>query len=280
MIEMQDKLQGTSAQAEAIAARLRVARQNNTALVDYPGTMPTTLADSYHIQDVAIAGWPDTIGGWKVGRIPADKLDHFGTDRLIGPIFEASIVRANGSDNAVFDAIAGGFCAVEAEYVFELRDDADLSRTDYNTKDALALVKDLWTGIEIAGSPMAKINIWGPTAVVSDFGNNTGLILGRRLDNWRSRLANLACTLDIDYVPIGTGTVSAIPGGIEQSLVFALNCAARRGLPLKAGMFISTGAVTGVHEIDAGQSAQAHFGEDGTIYCRRQGKSTLRASLP
>lgn len=254
---------------QSVATAFRLARLAGKALADFPGMIPTNLTQSYQIQDEAIAAWPDKIGGWKVGRIMGDLADLHGTDRLIGPIFQQSIEKANGYTPVLFDSFDGGFCAVEGEYVFELAEDAQADKHDYNGEAVLKLVKTLWTGVEIAGSPLATINALGPTVVVADFGNNRGLILGEEVTDWRARLDDFSCTMDIENLQIGTGHVSMFPGGILGSLVFALNCAAQRGWPLKAGMMISTGAVTGVHDIELGQSARAGFGSDGAIFCRR-----------
>jgi 2-keto-4-pentenoate hydratase len=259
----------SATQASAIAGEFRAARISRTALTDFPGPLPRVLEESYCIQDTAIAHWPDKIVGWKVGRILGDLVALHGTDRLIGPIFAESLQRASGDEEESFAAIPSGFCAVEGEYVFELAFDAEPGKTDYNAVSALALVGELWTGIEIAGSPLATINDLGPTVVVSDFGNNWGLILGKPVENWRSRLEALTCAVTINGDVVGTGVVTAFPGGITQSLVFALNCAAGRGLPLKRGMLISTGAVSGVHDAKPGDHAIADFGQDGKIACHR-----------
>lgn len=255
--------------AKSTTEAFRIARLAGEPLTEFPGAVPATLAQSYSLQDEAIAAWPDAISGWKVGRILGELEQVHGTNRLIGPIFKSSIQFAKTKQNLAFSAIVGGFCAVESEFVFELAKDAEPTRQNYTPEAALALVKTLWTGIEIAGSPLATINALGPTVVVTDFGNNKGLILGGEVDGWRARLNDLTCTMKIDGQPIGEGHVNAFPGGIVGSLVFALNCAAGRGLPLKAGMYISTGAVTGVHDIGPGQSACAGFGPDGTILCNR-----------
>jgi 2-keto-4-pentenoate hydratase len=256
-----------------VAAAFRSARLAGKAIPAFPGNIPTNLTQSYKIQDEAIANWPDRVAGWKVGRILGDLASLHGADRLIGPIFQSSIQKAAGATSVPFDAYEGGFCAVEAEYVFELAHDADPEVFDYEGEAALDLVNTLWTGVEIAGSPLATINALGPTVVVSDFGNNKGLILGATVANWRGRLNDFACKMEIDGHEIGTGHVSGFSRGITGSLVFALNCAARRGLPLKAGALISTGAVTGVHDIAVGQFARADFGKDGVIFCHRVGAS-------
>ncbi|GBF58767.1 hypothetical protein PbB2_02455 [Candidatus Phycosocius bacilliformis] len=267
MLQTGQTIQEPDSIPSAIAERFRIARLNRTPLATFPGPMPTALADSYRIQDVAIATWPDQLIGWKVGRILGELVDVYGTDRLIGPIFAKSLSRIEAREEAKFAAIEHGFCAVEGEYVFELSDDADPAKTNYDAHTALELVGNLWTGIELAGSPLATINELGPTVVVSDFGNNWGLILGQPVDNWRVRLHGLACKVSINDHLVGQGDVTAFPGGITQSLVFALNCAAARGLPLTRGMLVSTGAVSGVHDLLPGQHAVADFGPDGTLAC-------------
>ena len=60
------------------------------------------------------------------------------------------------------------------------------------------------------------------------------------------------------------GVLSTLP---LAALAFALRCNARRGRPLRAGDYISTGAATGVHSIGAGQSAEAIFTGVGTLKC-------------
>jgi 2-keto-4-pentenoate hydratase len=56
-------------------------------------------------------------------------------------------------------------------------------------------------------------------------------------------------------------------GGPAPALAFLLGHCAARGRPLKAGMYITTGAATGIHDIHAGQSARISFGEHGEIFC-------------
>jgi len=55
-----------------------------------------------------------------------------------------------------------------------------------------------------------------------------------------------------------------------ESLRFLLELCARRSRPLKAGAWVSTGAITGVHEIVAGQSARVSFGDAGEVHCRAE----------
>lgn len=251
--------------ALSIARAFTEARRGATGLTAYPGPQPSTLDAAYAIQDEAIALWPDRIAGWKLGRIPAPWSERYGAGRLVGPVF-SRFVWPEGPESTRFGVIAGGFAAVEAEYVLELGEAAP-ARDGWTAATVAPLVSRAFVGVEIAGSPFAEINDHGPAVTASDFGNNAGLILGAEVADWRARLADLTCEIRIDGAVVGTGGASAIPGGPFESLAFLLNTLHRRGRRLDAGQLVSTGAATGVHRIHAGQGAQADFGPDGVIAC-------------
>jgi len=112
----------------------------------------------------------------------------------------------------------------------------------------------------LAGSGLRLINRPGPPLVVSDYGNNAGLLLGPEVADWRQRLVEgLACETFIAGVSVGTGGTNAIHGGVLAALAFALAKGARRGRPLRAGQLVSTGAATGLPDIVAGQHARVAF---------------------
>jgi 2-keto-4-pentenoate hydratase len=254
--------------AKRVAAEFVKARRAAGSLTQYPGPTPPDLESAYRCQDEAISLWDDSIAGWKVGWIPEPFSQKFGAQRLVGPIFTRSIQRLNGS--AVFEApvFASGFAAIEAEFVVQLSKDAPADVVDWTAETAQRFVKAMYVGIEIASSPLANINDFGPTVVASDFGNNAGLLLGTEIADWQTRsLDSLNCETRIDGAVVGRGSAAAVSGGPLTALAFALRCNALRGRPLRAGEFVSTGAATGVHAIDAGQSAEAIFGGIGSLKC-------------
>jgi 2-keto-4-pentenoate hydratase len=59
----------------------------------------------------------------------------------------------------------------------------------------------------------------------------------------------------------------SVPGGPFESLRALLEICARRHLPLRRGMQISTGAVTGVHIIAPGQSTLIEMAGLPAIAC-------------
>lgn len=255
--------------AKGVAAEFVKARRAAGSFTQYPGAAPKDLDTAYRCQDEAIALWDDAVVGWKVGWIPEPLSGQFGAQRLVGPIFSRGVQRSHGAEIVDAPVFAQGFAAVEAEFVVELSQDAPANVTEWTAETARNFVRTLYIGIEIASSPLQNINDFGPAVIASDFGNNAGLILGPEIADWQARpLESLSCETRIDGNVVGRGTAAQVSGGPLSALAFALCLNARRGRPLRAGDFVSTGAATGVHPIQAGQSAEASFAGLGSLRCR------------
>jgi 2-keto-4-pentenoate hydratase len=255
--------------AEAIAGAFVSARLAGKSLAAFPGAVPATLAAAYLNQDAAIARWPDRVVGWKVGYIAPAARDASGDDRLIGPIFSRAVWAYQPGKALRFPVFPGGFAAVEAEYIFRLGSAVAVAGEKLSEAQALALVDAMHVGVETAGSPLATINVLGPTVVVSDFGNNAGLILGPAIPDWKQAMAApLDCSTYIEGALVGRGGDASVPGGLGAALAFALNCCRRRGIALPAGTLVTTGAATGIHDIAIGQSARIQFEGIGHIDCQ------------
>jgi len=254
---------------DAIASAFVAARRAGNALPDFPGTIPASLAEGYAIQERAIGRWPDAVAGWKVGGIAPAQRERNGDARLVGPIFRRALLWAENETEIEFPVFPGGFAAVEAEFVFRLARDADEGQRTFTPGAAAAMVASMHVGIETAGSPLATINVLGPTVIASDFGNNAGLIVGPPIRDWRTRpLEELTCTMYIEGTVVGRGSAAAIDGGPLGALAFALGHLAGRGRRGRAGDCITTGAVTGVHDVRAGQSAHVVFDGIAKLRCR------------
>ena len=253
----------------AIARAFVNARRACRPLPAYPGVLPGDLDTAYRIQDAAISLWPDRVAGWKVGAIPPDLQPAYGEERIVGPVFRGAVRPAPLGKEVDFAIFVGGFAAVEAEFVFEVGLDAPPGKIDWTSDEAAAAVARLHIGIEPASSPLASINEIGPVAVVSDFGNNAGLLLGPEVAGWRDRLASgISCETWIEGECVGRGGTGRLPRGPLGALAFALNRCARRGRPLRAGDLITTGAASGIHDILAGQAARLVFQGVGELLCR------------
>ena len=253
---------------DARASAFVEARLAGRSLPVYPGAMPASLEEAYAIQSAAISAWPDRVAGWKVGRINAPWDKAYGTDRIAGPIFRSQVTEAGSTPDSIV-LFSGGFGAIEGEIVIEAGADAPSGKHSWTLEDAQDFVGCVRLGAEIASSPFAGINDHGPLVTVSDFGNNNGLIIGGEVPGWRhASPADWRLRTVIDGIEVGASDATAIPGGPLESFRAVLEICARRGLPLRRGMHVSTGAVTGVHPIRAGQSATIEMAGMAPISCR------------
>lgn len=246
-----------------IAETFTEARASGSALARYPGTAPATLEAAYQVQAAAIARWPDTIKGWKVARVAPAFSTQFPEERLIGPAFARNVHHVAPGELAQCPVFEGGFAAVEAEIVIVVEADSPAGKADWTADSVIPLVKSLHIGVEVASSPLATLNDLGPGAVISDFGNNWGVVIGPAIENWRE-LETIEVETFIDGQSVGQGKV-AIKAGPLGALAFTLNKRAQQGEILRAGDVISTGMITGVHDIRIGQRSRHVFAGYGDV---------------
>lgn len=254
-------------QAATVAQAFVQARREARSLATYPGNAPTDLDGAYAIQDRAIALDGRTIIGWKVGRINPPHEARLGANRLSGPIFADDVVDAATGDAPDMPVFVGGFAAAEAEILLHVAPgfSGPVPITDAET---IAILDDVRFGIEVAGSPYPRINADGPTVTISDFGNNAGLVRGASLPDWREvDLCAIVVRTSIDGAVIGQGTSATMLDGPYGAVRFLLANLIARGFDVSSGLWVSSGAITGIHEVSVGQSVIAEFGDLGKVRC-------------
>ncbi|WP_284176754.1 hypothetical protein [Rhabdaerophilum sp. SD176] len=250
--------QGPSAD-EAIASAFRAARLDARALPGFPGIVPATLAEAYRVQDAAIAGFPDQVAGWKIAGIAPEWRDRLGAARLAGPVMRRQVRFASNGTEMPFPVFPDGFAAVEAEFILCLGQDIpdDLTASE---DGLLPYVGALHAGVETAGSPFAGINDLGPCSVISDLGNNSGIIVGPAISGWENRdWARLTARCSINGELAGEGSAARVMDGPLAAFGFLVTHLRARGYALKAGDYISTGMTTGIHLVAPGDLAEFEF---------------------
>ena len=253
-------------EGKRIAQAFVAARREAQALPSYPGRRPETLEQAYAIQDHAIALRQVAVGGWKVGRINPPLDAQFGTNRLAGPIFVDQIVPARPALS--MPVFGSGFAAAEAEFLLRIGTAPDPAKTHYTLAEATTLIDAVHAGIEIASSPYPGINEDGPTVTISDFGNNHGLVLGPAIPDWQSGdFLRWPVRLLVDGEEAGTARADQMLDGPFGAAAFLFGLAAARGIALRPGQWISSGAVTGVHRMHPGERATARFGDSIEVSC-------------
>lgn len=255
-----------SPQETRIAETFVAARWDARAITEYPAALPADIESAYRCQEAALRKWPDRVAGWKVARIGESWRHRYREERLIGPILARNVKRALSDGPVDCPVFTNGFAAVEAELIIRLNANAPASKFDWSIEDAIPLIAEICIGVEIASSPLPTLNELGPGAVISDFGNNWGVVVGLPIDNWRA-LRQISVSSEIEGVEVGQATVDLHRGALG-ALAFALMRAAYRGRPLQRGALISTGMITGVHDIVPGQHSRHHFAGIGEVRCR------------
>jgi 2-keto-4-pentenoate hydratase len=258
-----------------IASSFVNARAAGAALAAFPGIAPTTLVEAYAVQDAGISLTPDVIAGWKVGRILPPLDAQYGAERVCGPVFSTLLLLQDGATPQRGKVFGGGFGAAEAELLLRIGDAPPRGKSDYTLESAAALIDRVHIGIEIASSPFAGVNDIGPTAIVSDFGNNNGLVIGPEVADWQnSGYADWEVVTRIDGTEVGRGRANAFPDGPLGSVHFLLNNLGERGIDIAPGTWVSTGAITGVHIVGPGAHVEARFGDALVTSCTVEAVAT------
>jgi 2-keto-4-pentenoate hydratase len=245
---------------QQISSAFRAARLTATSLDSYPAqSAPPDLDTAYQIQEAGISAWPDSVLGWKVAVIQPVWRDRYASERLAGPIFSKTIWDAS-SQVASVPVIENGYAAVEAEFAIRIARSVPVSEPIIDPEQLLPYIEGVYAALELAASPLATLNALGPGAVISDFGNNSGLVVGAKLpDGLLSDPSSASSTVEINGEVAGHGSAARVPGGPLSALMFLVNHLASRGRTLKEGDWVSTGASTGIHLVKTGDRVTALF---------------------
>lgn len=260
----------SSPAAPDTVAALLDARLSGRALAVFPAPVPTTLAEAYAVQQRLTAALGAPVLGWKVGRIPSALIETLGAERIAGPVLRVG--ELDGGVRGEAPVFAGGAGAIEAEVMLRLRAVPD---GPAGGEDRVAWIDEIRAGFEVASSPAPDVHDHAPYGIIADIGINNGLLLGPKL-----RIGNfttLEVETQIDGLTVGAGRPVDVLDGPWGSLDFLVDLHRRGVLELKAGQWISAGAITGVHPIAIGQTATARFGTDVDIACIAVAETGFRA---
>lgn len=258
----------TEARADRIAHisdTLTEARWARRVLARFPGELPESLDEAYAVQDRSIERWDDEVVAWKVGGIPPHLREQLGQDWVTGPIY-AKRQKLAENEPVLMPVFDGGFAAVEAEIILEFGDLTDLDKASPSADDIVPFIASCSIGVEIASSPMPDINRIGPLAVISDFGNNHGMIVGREIEDWSpEKLSSIEVKTYVEGELVGSAFPPAPPAGPMGAAAFLVANLRRRGRAIPPGLRVSSGALTGIHDVVVGQTSKVSFSGFGEI---------------
>ncbi|MGJ8560299.1 MAG: 2-keto-4-pentenoate hydratase [Litorimonas sp.] len=253
-----------------ISATFITARREGRALHAYPGEVPTSLEAAYAIQAKSIANWGEPVVGYKVGGIGPDWHTRYPSDWLVGPVFPSHIIHVNDTGPVDVPVFRGGFAAYEPELVFRLSGLSIPRGVIKTTETAKRFIRSVYIGAEIASSPLAILNDLGPGSIISDFGNQSSVVVGPEIGiDWLDRLNDIEVTTTIDAAMIGVKTVNPGADGPFGALRFLLNHLRNKPeFNHSDTAWLSSGAITGVHRAEINSSCSLTYKDLGVINLR------------
>jgi 2-keto-4-pentenoate hydratase len=222
---------------------------------------PDSEAEAYEVQ-VALAGLLGaSVGGWKASM---SGPDHGQAAPLYRSLMHDSPARvpcpgANGA-------------GVEPEIAFTLGRDLEAlpAGRRYRLEDLDAAIDTVHPVIEIVYSRFEQLDAAPPLDRLADNLSNAGLVRGSACRDWRS--------LALDALPLrlrvlradGTRSAHAGHGGHAQGdprlpLLWLVNDAIARGVPLRRGELVTTGSCAGLHAVGPGTQVSLDFGGLGSV---------------
>lgn len=220
--------------------------------------MPLDLPQAYAIQRAFVAASGAAPRGYKVGLTSERAQQMLNAHAPIwGTVLDGGLFESP----ARLQAKQFVFRGVEPEVAVVLGQDMPAREAPYDLDDARQATARLHPAIEIVcsayGDDWTRVGLNG---LAADNGVHGCLILGKGVDDWTDLdLATLAVALEVDGKPHSEGVGANALGGAVHVIAWLANALQAEGLHLKAGDVVTTGVVTGVPLLTAGQTARARF---------------------
>lgn len=243
---------------DALASLLAAARRDGRQLDTLPVPLvPATPDDAYAVNALVAArlGWEPL--GWKIAGTTAAVRDRLG---LGGPIYGRTFRRFRAASPARLDASRLLDPLVECEFFVTLAQALPTRAAPWSMAEVRDAIGAVHAGIEVAECRLAGDAIAHPTAILADGSASGWYVFGDPIDGWRDGLAPVAVTLEVDGAPRRQGSGADVMGDPLAPLLWLAEERRRWGDGLAAGETISTGSMTGMLRIRAGQRVRARFG--------------------
>lgn len=244
----------------ALLRRLVAARRDQRPIALGADERPRDLDQAYATACALVQALGLSPNGAKVGaNTPAGQ----GMLGLADPLWGRTFAETSWSVEAQVVATEG--LGAEAEWIFTLG--SDLSGAAAQTSSGVAAaIANVALGIEITRPSYAEPMREGGLAIIADNGVHAGLVLGAaRPATGLERLADLAVWLAVDGQPPSFG--NARQSGVDPLAALAWLAREResRGMPLRRGEVVATGALVTCRELRKGQTVRV--GSEGGCEC-------------
>ena len=236
---------------EALAEKLIAARRSLDRIAALaPDDIPANAAEGYAVQDAILKRLAVPIAGWKVGASSPS------AEPQAGPILADRLQPSP----ARFAMPAKALRTVEGEVAFRLGRDLPTRSQGYAENEVWDAMATLHVGIEVLESSFIDRRKISEYAVLGDLLNNGAYCYGAAIKDWRHLdVATPEASIAINGKELRRAKIGTPGGHPKRLLIWLANHAAARGLPLKAGMIITTGSHTGMLDAPPGAAVTARL---------------------
>lgn len=254
--------------APKAAEILLKAHLEKTLLDDIPDDCkPGSPEDALEVQNVLLTHPAITHAGWKVARTNPELQKEAGlSEPAYGPIFSEFIFESGHTFEKGFPT-AGG---IECEFAVILGKDLPAAGAPYTMDQVADAIATMHPAVEITGCRYKTRDDLDRPAKTADFASNFAFVFGAGVSDWQKfDLPNHGVEHIVNGEVITTSTGANVLGHPLNSIIWLADKLAPRGLELKAGQWISTGAATGPIPAPAGSDVTAKFdGDLGSAHCK------------
>lgn len=249
--------QATDALAEAFRGRTTI-----DALPD--GCGPANAAEAVQVQIALLDRLGLDVAGYKAGFTNPPMLEKAGPDGpMAGVMFRDFTVPSGG---ALKRADFGPGTLVEAEVSFRMGADLPAREGGYTDGEVLAAVDSAIIGIEMA-VPRINDPLNQPMVhLAADNGAAMGFVAGPDIPDWQTRDLK---TLDIELLFDGAAVSEGmpLPARCDEvwSLAWIVNHFSARGVGIRAGDYMTTGAAAAPAPLGQAKDVVARFGGVGDV---------------
>jgi 2-keto-4-pentenoate hydratase len=248
---------------EPLLAQLLAARRDGRLIEAVSADMrPATLQDAYDTADRLAALTGRSVAGWKIGATTPRGQKALGLSEPFGGRIFADTV---WHSPAVLAGVQG-VLTIGAEIVLHLNRDLDARPAPLDAAAVATAVDRVGPALELNQPSFRDPFLAGGLCLIADNGVNVGLVLGEARPALRTlHLTTLAVSLSLNAEVRSHGCAHDTGFDPLEALAWLANDRARRGDPLRAGQWISTGDLVGPVEARAGDTVEGNFGPLGVV---------------
>jgi 2-keto-4-pentenoate hydratase len=252
-----------SIKQQALADLLFEARRDARQLDSLAGDLVPETVDQAYAINRAVAerlGWEPL--GWKIAGTTANVRGKLGLD---GPIYGRSFRRFKCASPARFQHAELLDPLVECEFFVTLARDLPPREKPWTMPEVIDAIAEVHAGIEVAECRYRRGALPPLPAILADGSASGRYVFGGTIADWRDGLSMMKVALEVDGVLRREGIGADVMGDPLQPLLWLADERRDWGDGLFAGETISTGSMTGMLPIRAGQKICARFGDLATV---------------